>query len=262
MQTDIFIPARLDSTRLPEKHLQEINHVPIINHLVNRLNSCNSIKNIIVCTTNSKHDDKLVQFLEKENILTFRGSKLDILERFLNASRKFNTDIIIDVEADKIYTDPKYVDQIANEMQDSKIDFITGNNSSSILDPEFIFHGFIPAGINVKTLNKICQLKNTNNTETGYKEFFTSNDFIKKKFIIPKKNIKLPKKFRFSIDYPEDLTLAKVIFSQLGPNFNTADLLKFVEKNPQLQNIINPVIDKWKNHYKTNITNFDLQNSD
>ena len=33
------------------------------------------------------------------------------------------------------------------------------------------------------------------------------------------------------------------------------------EKNPQLQNIINPVIDKWKNHYKTNITNFDLQNS-
>ena len=39
MQTDIFIPARLDSTRLPEKHLQEINHVPIIKHLVNRLNS-------------------------------------------------------------------------------------------------------------------------------------------------------------------------------------------------------------------------------
>ena len=96
MQADIFIPARLDSTRLPEKHLQEINHVPIIKHLVNRLNSCNSIKNIIVCTTNSKHDDKLVQFLEKENILTFRGSKFDILERFLNAARKFNTDIIID----------------------------------------------------------------------------------------------------------------------------------------------------------------------
>ena len=39
------------------------------------------------------------------------------------------------------------------------------------------------------------------------------------------------------------------------------DSTRLSEKNPQLQNIINPVIDKWKNHYKTNITNFDLQNS-
>ena len=38
------------------------------------------------------------------------------------------------------------------------------------------------------------------------------------------------------------------------------DSTRLSEKNLQLQNIINPVIDKWKNHYKTNITNFDLQN--
>jgi len=40
------------------------------------------------------------------------------------------------------------------------------------------------------------------------------------------------------------------------------DSTRLSGKNPQFQNIINPVIDKWKNHYKTNITNFDLQNSD
>ena len=51
-------------------------------------------------------------------------------------------------------------------------------------------------------------------------------------------------------------------FVRLPENSPNSLKLKFVEKNPQLQNIINPVIDKWKNHYKTNITNFDLQNSD
>ena len=41
MQTDIFLPARLGSKRLPSKQLKEINDVPIIKHLVNRLKDCN-----------------------------------------------------------------------------------------------------------------------------------------------------------------------------------------------------------------------------
>ena len=108
MQTDIFIPARLGSQRLPKKHLKEINGIPIIKYLLDRLKSCRTINKIIVCTTNLKQDDELVEYLKKEDVLTFRGSEHDILNRFLEAANYFNTEIIIDVEADKIYTDPKY----------------------------------------------------------------------------------------------------------------------------------------------------------
>jgi spore coat polysaccharide biosynthesis protein SpsF len=262
MQTDIFIPARLGSKRLASKQLKEINNVPIIKHLVNRLKDCKSITNIVVCTTNSEQDEKLVEYLEKENILIFRGSEHDILDRFLKAAYAFNTEIIIDVEADKIYTDPKYVDLITHEMQNLHIDFMTGNNSLDKFDPEFGFHGFVPAGIKVKALERICELKKTDNTETGYKEFFTTNDFIKRKFLLPEKNIKIPKKFRFSLDYPEDLELAKIIFSKLGTNFDTTKLLKFIEENPNLQKIIDPIIEKWKKDYDQNITKFDLNKLD
>jgi spore coat polysaccharide biosynthesis protein SpsF len=262
MQTDIFIPARLDSKRLPSKHLKEINNIPIIMHLVNRLKNCQSIKNIIVCTTTSPSDDILVQYLKQENIQFFRGSEFDILQRFLNAANEFNTDIIIDVEADKIYTDPKYVEQISHEMNNSDIDFMTGNNSLDTLDPEFVFHGFIPAGIKVKALKRICELKKTNNTETGYKEFFTSNNFIKTKFLIPQTNLSIKKNFRFTIDYPEDFELAKIIFSNLGTHFDTEQLLKYIEKNSALQEIINPIIKKWKENYEQNIIEFRLNQSD
>jgi len=37
MNIDIFIPARLESKRLPKKHLEKINEITLIEHLVNRL---------------------------------------------------------------------------------------------------------------------------------------------------------------------------------------------------------------------------------
>ena len=51
---------------------------------------------------------------------------------------------------------------------------------------------------------KICDLKKTENTETGYKEFFTENKFIEKKFLLPESDILIPTDFRFSLDYSED----------------------------------------------------------
>ena len=63
MNTDIFIPVRLDSSRLPKKHLKKINNIPIIELLVQRLKKVKNVRNIIVCTTNLSSDDKLVNLL-------------------------------------------------------------------------------------------------------------------------------------------------------------------------------------------------------
>ena len=258
IQSDIFIPARLGSKRLPSKPLKEINGQPVIKYLIDRLKLCKSIKNIVVCTTDLEEDDVFVKYLKNENVLTFRGSEFDILKRFLNAAKTFNTEIIIDVEADKIYTDPKYVDLIIDELQDPKIDFVTGNNSLDKFDPAFGFHGFVPAGFKISALEKICELKKTDNTETGYKEFFTSNKIIKTKFLLPEHDITIPNEYRFALDYPEDFKLAEIIISKLGNNFSMRDVLQFVEKNPSLGRIIEPVIKKWENDYKNEITDFTI----
>ena len=46
----------------------EINGEPLIKILVKRLQKSELIRNVIVCTTDQKTDDELVEFLEKENI--------------------------------------------------------------------------------------------------------------------------------------------------------------------------------------------------
>ena len=58
MNSDVFIPARLDSTRLPKKHLKKINGEPLIKLLVKRLEKAKKIRQVIVCTTNQKSDDE------------------------------------------------------------------------------------------------------------------------------------------------------------------------------------------------------------
>ncbi len=219
MNSDIFIPARLRSFRLPEKQLKKINGIPLLKLLINRLEKSSKKRKIIVCTSIEKSDDKLVSYLKHEKILYFRGSEKDILQRFLGAAEKFNTDIIIDVEGDKIYTDPYYVDKIINIMENSNFDYVEGGISNKN-EPIHGIHGFVPAGIRKSALKKICEMKTTENTETGYKEFFHNKELFKNKTIYSDSKLKFPKNLRLTLDYPEDLELAKEVFRELGNEFN------------------------------------------
>ncbi len=259
MNSDIFIPARLGSSRLPCKHLQYIDGKPAIKHLIERLHECKEIRQIVVCTTNDKSDDLLVEFLEKEHIVYFRGSEKDILKRFLDAANKFDTDIIVDVEGDKIYTDPTYVDEIIFQMKKYDLDFMIGNDSEVEFNPANHFiHGFIPAGIRKRALENICRLKKSENTETGYREFFLIPGICHYKYIILN-NIKFPEQVRLTLDYKEDLELAEKIFHELGTHFSIQDVLNLFHKRPELLKITEKIMEQWKTNYTQNRTDFSLK---
>jgi len=259
LYADIFILARLDSKRLPNKHLKLINGVPAIRILIERLKNAKKIRHIIVCTTTLESDNPLIEVLEKTNTRYFRGNEKDILDRMLQAAKRFETDIIIDVEGDKIYMDPSYVDELVSRFEKSEIDFIMGQESE--FDASETIHGIIPSGIRVSTLEKICKIKNTNDTETGYMEFFTKYDFCKCEYIFPELKSKIPKNLKLTLDYPEDLEFAEKIFSILGNNPKFEDILKVIENNPEILKIIESVNEKWKKHYEKNIVDkFSVEN--
>ncbi len=252
MNIDIFIPVRLDSNRLPKKHLQLINEKPALQNLIERMTNCKEIRHIIVCCTTDITDDELVNFLESKQIKFFRGNKKDILQRFLDAAKKFDTDIIIDVEGDKIYTDPQYVDQLANRLKSTNVDFIIGNDSKINFNASNHFvHGLIPAGFKKSSLEKICKLKKTDDTETGYHEFFIKSPDVNFEFFKIETNDFL-NKIRLTLDYPEDLKLAENIFTNLKSNFSKVQLIDLFEKDPELLKITENVGNKWVQNYEKN----------
>ena len=260
INSDIFIPVRLSSQRLPSKHLRLVNGEIILLKLIRRLEKCKKIRKIIVCTTTHRSDDPLIEILEKESILYFRGDKNDIITRFLDAAKEFDTDQIIDVEGDKIYTDPIFVDKVVDELQDPNVDFVIGNDPLDKFN-EFnnLIPGFIPAGIKKTALEKLCKIKKSDNTETGYREFFTKMKIFNCKYIIPENFKNNPNDIRLTLDYEEDLKIANEIFTELGDDFSYNDILKLYDQKPSLHEITKPLTKKWKEHYQNNITTFDIK---
>ena len=256
MNVDIFIPARLDSVRLPKKHLEKINNIPLIEHLVNRLKKAKKFRNIVVCTTEQDSDDQLVDFLKEKKILYFRGDEKDILKRFLDAAKKFNTEVIIDIEGDKLYTEPEFVDKLITEMEENNSDFIIGNDSPTVFNPNHLFHGIVPTGIRVSALEKIYTLEDHQNKETGYKEIFINSPNITKKFFLFNSELEVPPHLRLTIDYPEDLTFARELFTRLKSDYTYVDILKIVKNNPELLKIIENINNKWIKNYKTEMESF------
>ncbi len=251
MNCDVFIPIRLSNTRLPQKAMKLVNGKPIITYLVERLLSAKKIRNVIICTTTNQSDDPLVNLLEKFNVHVFRGNEKDILIRYLDTTRKFKTDFIVSVDGDDIYTDVNYVDEIISIYEKTNYDYIDMI--------EFPF-GIASVGIKTSALEKICKLKQTENTDTGYRLFFTENNIFNVHQLKPKKEIIFPKNLRLTLDYEEDLVLAKEIFKNLGNDFHLQDILELVTKKPELLKITSNLEEKYKEHWNKNLADTSIKN--
>ncbi len=250
MNIDIFIPVRLGSSRLPKKALKKISGKYIIQYLIERLQNIPNIRNIVICTTISKVDDELVDYLYNSNILYFRGSEHDILDRYLNAAQKFNTDFIVNVEGDDIYTDSECVHKISEEFLKTNSDYI------DIFDMPL---GLSTSGIKVTALEKVCSIKKSQNTETGYKEFFTESKLLKIQHITLEKIFNFPKNTRLTLDYEEDYQLAKQIFKILGNNFHKHDLAQLLKNNSNLLEITGNLEQRYNTHFEQNRVNTSIK---
>ena len=225
MNIDVFVLARLGSSRLPKKHLKKIGNGLVIDHLIHRIKKAKKIRKIVVCTTQLELDDELVNYLKKKNIEVFRGNNKDVIKRIRDAAAHYKTDVIIDVEGDKIYTDSKYIDIIAEKFEKTQVEYVTGNDSKIKFNPNHGIHGIIPAGFHVSAIKKMYKLKNIDNTETGYREFFLRDEF-NVEYIIPKEINRFPKEIRLSLDYQEDLDMIRKIFEEIGIDFDLNSLLE------------------------------------
>ena len=250
MNCDVFIPIRLSNTRLPKKAMKLVDGKPIILYLIERIKKSKKIRNVIICTTTNESEFPLISLLEKNHIQYFCGDEKDILKRYLEASKKFGTDFIISVDGDDVYTDSIYVDKIVSIFEKDNPDYVDMVN--------FPF-GIASVGIKVSALEKICKIKTTNNTETGYRLFFTENNIFDVFELKYADNTKFSKNLRLTLDYEEDLILAKKIFGELGNNFHLSDILKLFENSPELFKITENLDKKYKKHWDGNVADTSIR---
>jgi Spore coat polysaccharide biosynthesis protein F, CMP-KDO synthetase homolog len=230
MKKAVFITVRTGSTRLKEKCLIKIKGLTTIQHLIRRVKKSKEADIIILCTTQLKEDDILCGIAEKENIKYFRGSAIDKLDRWKGAATKFDIEFFVTADGDDLFCEPELIDLAFKQYQNNKPDFIEGKN---------IPCGSFTYAIKTIALKRVCDIKDTEDTEMMWTYFKDTNLFNCEEL----KNIpdyyKRPE-IRMTLDYPEDLVFFKTIISELSQHkeyFNLKDIIMYLDKNPKIINI-------------------------
>ena len=98
--TAIIVQARSNSSRFYEKILKIINNKSLLEILLLRLKKLNKVDKIIVATTNSNNDRKIIKICKKCDVDYFVGSETNVQLRYYKAAKKFNISNIIRITSD------------------------------------------------------------------------------------------------------------------------------------------------------------------
>jgi spore coat polysaccharide biosynthesis protein SpsF (cytidylyltransferase family) len=228
-----IIQARLDSKRLPGKVLLKIRNKTILEHVILRLKKSKKIDEIIVATSNHSSDIKIANFCKKKKIKYFCGSKNNLINRYLGASKKYNCKNIVRITADCPLIDPGVIDEIIQIYENSCYEMVSlAGNFPDGLDATII---------SFKTLQKIKKLAKKNYEKEHILETVYNN---KKyfKFLDYEKFSNL-EKLRITLDEPKDFELINKIFLKMKKFFFTIEeILVLYSREKKLFRINNKII--------------------
>ncbi len=124
MKTAVIVQARTGSTRLPGKVLADLHGRPLLFFLLERLNMCEAVDEIIVATTDLPVDDKLANLVEDNGFIVIRGSDKDVLARYKLAAEATTANVLVRVTADCPFVDPQLLSNILEEFDRQDVDYL------------------------------------------------------------------------------------------------------------------------------------------
>ena len=92
------------------------------------------IKNIILCTSNHKNDNIFEEYAKKANINIFRGSKNNVLERYIGCAEKNNISNIIRITGDCPLVDSNIINSLVSIYNNNNYDYVSNVNPASYPD--------------------------------------------------------------------------------------------------------------------------------
>ena len=234
----IFIQARMNSKRFPNKILKKIFNKTILQLIVERAKKINFIDDIILVTGNEEKNKSLINESEKLGIKIYSGSDENLLDRFYNAGLKYNSKNIIRLTGDSPLIDYTIINSAMSIFQ---------NNNYDILSVDRI--PTLPIGMNFEIFTH-------NSIKTAWNELsktFNTNDEFLNNFISPVQYLLSNSKFnnfdfilkqnfshyRVTIDYKEDFDLVKKIFQNFTnkEDIFLSDITSLLDQNIDLQKI-------------------------
>ncbi len=231
-----IVQARMSSSRLPNKVLLPLAGKTVLWHVIERLQHCQMLNKIVVATSIDLSDDAIAKWCLQNNINYYRGSLLDVLDRYYQAALIYQADVIVRITADCPMIDPVIVDEVIEG-------FLAGNYDAYSLSGDF------PDGLD-------CQVFRFEAIAKAWRDATLPSE---REHVGPYIEKTHPELFRLSglqkftglahhrwtLDEPQDYDFLKAIFSKLykkNKPFYAEDVLFLLGKEPKLMQINSGII--------------------
>ncbi len=229
MRIEAFIQARMGSTRLAGKVLKKVMGRPLLDFLLERLRQCQEIDEIVILTSVQPEDDVIASFCKEKQVLCFRGSEEDVLDRYYQAALTRKPDGIVRITADCPLVDPDIIDQVIKIFRENNppIDYVANG-----LERTF------PRGLDVEVFSF-----------QALEQAFKFGRHPEEREHVTVYIYRHPEQFqlmnithtpslahhRWTVDTPEDFALIRLILEHLypyHPRFRLKDVLQLFEEHP------------------------------
>lgn len=123
--TNIFIQARMSSSRFPGKILAPLNGKPILKHVIDSVCKVKNNGNFFVLTSSDESDDPVACYLESIDCPYFRGPLDNVFNRFQLALGSFPCDYFIRLSADSPFINSKLIEFMIEKCTNNEYDLVS-----------------------------------------------------------------------------------------------------------------------------------------
>jgi spore coat polysaccharide biosynthesis protein SpsF len=228
MRGAIFITVRADSSCLPNKVLLTILNRPTLELIIIRAKLAQGFDEIIISTTARKNNDQIITIAENLGVKYYRGDLNDKSARWLGAAKEFNIDYFVTMDGDDLFCDPELMRSGSAQLIEKDLDFIKA--------PFGLVCGGFTYTIRTSALEKVCQIKDTDDTEMMW-VYFENINLFKVAELTVTDSIYFTDSVRLTLDYQEDFDFFSKVFKELNcidNDISLREIMGFLKMNPQI----------------------------
>jgi spore coat polysaccharide biosynthesis protein SpsF len=227
----------MGSNRLPGKVLMPIMGKPMLWHIVHRVRGVPSIDQVVVAVPDGLADEVLREFCDTNDIASYSGSELDVLDRYYHAAQVYRADPVLRITADCPLVDPELIEKLIEMYRSGGYDYAA---VAAGADAQHLDGGCFPDGMDAECFSFAS-------LERAWKEAQDPRDrehatrFIwRRKGLFRCTKLLADQKYpplRLTVDHPQDLVVVAQIYEKLfceGNIFHLSDVVDLLRREPEI----------------------------
>jgi spore coat polysaccharide biosynthesis protein SpsF len=224
-----IIQTRMGSTRLPGKVLKDLGGKTVLGRVVERLQGCRAIDELLIATTDHPADDAIIAECRKISVAVSRGDQDDVLDRYFRAAQLAKAEVIVRITSDCPLIDPEVTDKTVTAFLHAKPDY-----ASNVLTRTY------PRGLDTEVFSFDALGHAWQHARKPYEREHVTPYIVENPTTFKLLSVTGDadhSDHRWTVDTEQDLDFVQAVYSRLPAVFSWKDVLDLIEREPILEDL-------------------------